>query len=257
MKKILLILLFPFLGKSQNDTIFKVDGKVIPCTVTLANEGAVFFKDKKGNGDELINSKIKYYSVAGKRIVPPNPTVIDYKLFQIDTTRNELGQIKLSKVFEYKDTSLTKNKLYERAKEFIFKTYVSGNNVTLYEDKEIGKFFCRAITKKVDYMQKLDAWHWAEPCNGGYFMYNMTIYTKNQKVKIVFDQITHYKGDCPYESNTGSDFGDSFPKSWQPLEINYNTEQYKTMKATAFKDFILILNYLDKISSSKKDDGDF
>lgn len=257
MKKILLAFLLPLIGMSQNDTIFRIDGKVIQCTITLANEGAIFLKDKKGNGDELKNSKIKYYSLAGKRVIPFDPAFIDYKLFQIDTTRNELGQFKLSKVFEYKDTMLNKIKLFDRVKEFIYKTYVSGNNVKLYEDKELGKFFCRAITKKVDYNRKMDAFHWAEPCNGGYFMYNMTIYIKNQKVKIVLDEITHNKGDCPVESNTGSDFGDTFPKAWQPVDINYNTEQYKIMKASAFKEFTQILYYLDKISSSKKDDGDF
>jgi hypothetical protein len=30
MKKTLLLFLLPLLGKSQNDTIFKIDGKVIP-----------------------------------------------------------------------------------------------------------------------------------------------------------------------------------------------------------------------------------
>lgn len=257
MKYILLAFCFPLFALSQKDTIFKVDGKVIPCTITLTNESVVFFKDKKDNGDEIKNEKIKYYSVSGKRTIPTDPSFIDYKLFQIDTSRNELGQFKMSKVFEYKDTTLTKNKLYERTKEFIYKTYVSGSDVKLYEDKELGKFFCRAITRKLDFYKKMDAWHWAETCNGGYFMYNMTIYTKNQKVKIVFDQITHHKGDCPLESATGSDFGDSFPSAWQRYDIDDNTVQYKLMKANAFKEFTLILDYLNKISSSTKDDDGF
>ncbi len=65
----------------QTDTIFKRDGKVLPCTITLVNESAVFFKDKKGYGDQLELTKIINYSQNGKIISVEIP---------LDTSKNAL-----------------------------------------------------------------------------------------------------------------------------------------------------------------------
>ena len=178
-------------------------------------------------------------------------SIIDFQQYKIDTTRNEIGNFKLVRLFEYKDSLLTKEKLYERVKDFIYKTYVSGNDVKIYEDKESGKFYCEAVTKKLIFNSSMTS------CNGGYFKYKMTIYVKDKKVKIVIDNITHYRGECPMESKDGSDFGDIFPSKWGTIAKKYDTKQFHEFKYQAFEEFLLVINYLDKFSSAKKDDGDF
>ncbi|MES2131629.1 MAG: hypothetical protein V4506_04715 [Bacteroidota bacterium] len=75
------MLLFPIVASSQNDTIFRNNGKIIPCTITLINESAIFYKDKKDFGSDFNLSDVNFYSVAGKR------SNVDIK---IDTTINGL-----------------------------------------------------------------------------------------------------------------------------------------------------------------------
>lgn len=59
------IFFYSYVLLGQTDTIFKRDGKHIPCTITLVNEGAVFFKDKKGYGDQIEIKNITQYSKNG------------------------------------------------------------------------------------------------------------------------------------------------------------------------------------------------
>ncbi len=67
MKTTVLLLLLTSACFSQNDTIVKKNSKSITCTITLVNEGAVFYKDKKDNGDQVLISDVAYYSQSGKR----------------------------------------------------------------------------------------------------------------------------------------------------------------------------------------------
>ena len=65
-KVIAVLLLFvSSLLMGQTDTIYRRDGKQIPCTITLVNESAVFFKDKKGYGDQIELKNIAQYSKNG------------------------------------------------------------------------------------------------------------------------------------------------------------------------------------------------
>lgn len=178
-------------------------------------------------------------------------SIIDYKKYKIDTTRNEIGNFKLVRLFEYNDSLLTKDKLYGNVKEFINKTYVFGKHVKIYEDRENGKFYFETVTKKLMFNNPMTS------CNGGYFKYIMTVYVKEKKVKIVIDNIIHYKGECPFEAIDGSDFGDNFPRKWDRIAKKYDAKQYQEMKYQAFEEFLIVINYLDKFSSVKKDDGDF
>lgn len=61
MKTLLLLLSIPFFGISQNDTIYKKDGKIIACTITLDNGNYLFYKDKKGNGTDIDKQLISFY----------------------------------------------------------------------------------------------------------------------------------------------------------------------------------------------------
>lgn len=173
---------------------------------------------------------------------------IDYKANNIDTTRNELGKLKLYRVFEYKDSTLTKDVLFGRVNEFIERTYVSGKDVKLIQDKTEGKLFCEAITQSFPYNRS---------CNAGRFKYYLTIYVKDKKVKVIIDNIIFKKDQCPAEARDGADFGDEFPSTWGTIAKKFDTKKYGEMKEQAFKEFLLIINYLDKINSSGNKDKDF
>lgn len=252
MKYLLLCLLFPVFISAQSDTIFKNDGKIKVCKITLTNESTIFFEDKKGYGDQILNSDVKYYSVKGVRHESIPYYNIKYSDYKIDTTRNELGHLKLFKVYQYSDTTLTKNVLFDRAKAFIYKTYQSGKDVILYDDKANGEIHCEAITKELVFNGDL-----IKNCNGGRFKYKVAIYTKDQKLKIVFEDIIHQVGSCPIESRNGSDFGDIYPSTWTKLNYNHNLIQYASFKKEMLNELNLILNYLEKITSAKNKDGDF
>lgn len=173
---------------------------------------------------------------------------IDYKANGIDTTRNELGSLKLSKVFEYKDSTLTKDVLFSRVNEFIQKIYVSGKDVKSSEDKAEGKYICEGITQN---------FKWMGGCNAGNFKYKMIVYVKDKKAKVIFENIMYQKGECPSEARSGADYGDTFPSTWGTIAKKFDTKKYAEMKEQAFKEFLLIINYFDKINSSGNKDKDF
>lgn len=251
MKTLLLLLFFPLFIYSQKDTIFKKEGNSIPCTITFINESAIFFKDKKDFGDELLLSKIDFFSQSGIRKKLNDPSIIDYKYYKIDTAFNDFGKIKLFKVFEFQDTTLSKDRLFHKVNNFI-RTNISVNG-NLFEDKETGKFNCEVLSKKLFYNGEL-----VKNCNAGYFKYKLTIYVKRQKIKVVFDAITHYKGLCPNGSLDGSDFSDEIPSAWINNSVKFNTYQYLQLKQQVFKEFIATITSLENINvSNQKDDGEF
>lgn len=253
MKKILFMaMLLPVIASAQNDTIFKKDGKKTSCEITLVNEGAIFYKDKKGYGNQIENSKVNYYSLNGKRHESIEYNTIDYSAFKLDTSRNESGHFKLSRVLSYIDTSLNKNVLFDKTKAFLYKTYGLGKDVVLYDDKINGEFQCEASTKTLNYNGEI-----LKNCNGGKFKYKISIYTKDQKLKVVFNDIVYQKGLCPLEAESGSDFGDTYPSKWSKINHKINQNQYAEFKKEALKEFNFILNYLEHITSTKNKDGDF
>ena len=75
----------------QTDTIFRKDGKLIPCTITLVNETAIFFKDKKDYGFQLDLKTLVQYSKNGVLTLLNIPSEIlpDTKS-PLDTTHNAL-----------------------------------------------------------------------------------------------------------------------------------------------------------------------
>lgn len=78
MKKLLLALfLLPFITKAQNDTIYKKDGKIIPCTITLDNGLFLFYKDKKGNQNDIDKKEVANYKQGNelKKVTEVLPTI--------------------------------------------------------------------------------------------------------------------------------------------------------------------------------------
>jgi len=94
---------------------------------------------------------------------------------------------------------------------------------------------------------------------------NKNVYDLNHKKttkqinhsEINIEDIIYQKGTCPIESENGADFGDIYPSTWSKLNYKQNQIQYASFKKETIIEFKTVLNYLEKITSSKNKDGDF
>ena len=70
MKKhlLLFLIILPLIGISQNDTIFKKDGKLIICTITYVNDKNIFYMDHKDNGENIELFRVEHYTYNGKTV---------------------------------------------------------------------------------------------------------------------------------------------------------------------------------------------
>lgn len=68
MKKIIFIfLLLPVFIKAQRDTIFKKDGKIIACKITLDNGLYLFYDSKKGINESIDKESVNYFIQNGSK----------------------------------------------------------------------------------------------------------------------------------------------------------------------------------------------
>jgi hypothetical protein len=61
-------MLLPAFIKAQSDTIYKKDGKIIPCKITLDNGLYLFFDTKKGINESLEKEEMLYFIQNGVKI---------------------------------------------------------------------------------------------------------------------------------------------------------------------------------------------
>ncbi len=71
-----------------------------------------------------------------------------YKSLNIDTSRDENGKFKMSSIITA-DSTLSMAKVYEIAKEIVYRTYGSGDAVIQYSSKEEGR--ARALITDISY----------------------------------------------------------------------------------------------------------
>ena len=169
-------------------------------------------------------------------------------LVVFDTTRDESGKAKLSWIIQLKEIQ-SKDQIFEKTKLLIHKYFTSGNNVIQYENKEEGKIFCKAVTNRLIYKNM------GAKMDGGYFFYELNIYCKDGKVRFVFSNITHQKGDMA-QMKDGSDYGDAFPSTWGKLGKSQTEKQWPLMKQQALNDIALLVTSISN-DIEKKDDSNF
>ncbi len=73
MKKLLVLILFPFCYHAQTDTIFKKDKKQIICSITFINNNSIFYTERKDPGKYIDLGLVSIYSLNGKRTDPSKP----------------------------------------------------------------------------------------------------------------------------------------------------------------------------------------
>jgi len=157
-----------------------------------------------------------------------SPNLIAQDSLKYDVLNNQ-GQF--SAVVVVPHTS--KETLFKRSKEWVYKTYVSGNAVIDIADPETSKISANGITGKLVYKNsfvKVDA---------GHFTYALTIYTKDGKAKIVFGSIIH-KGGEMLQMKDGSNYSEDFPSAWGSFGKSQSKKQWALMKEQADKEFLSI-----------------
>ncbi|MEA5256835.1 DUF4468 domain-containing protein [Arcicella aquatica] len=173
----------------------------------------------------------------------------------IDSTRDSNNKMVLSSIIQSKESTLSKDKIYESVKMAIAKRFGNSKNASIYyESKEEGVINFKAQTKKLIYVNSTLIGK--ENRNGGHFNYDCKVLCKAGKSKIIISDITHEGGQY-IMMRKGSDFGDSFPSKWGTLAKKQTIEQWPLIKEQAFEEFkSIIQDFLQSILSKEKE-GEF
>ena len=162
-------------------------------------------------------------------------------------TITEDGNFKMSKVMPL--DGLSKDQIYDKAKAWIFKTFPSGKSVMQNEDKESGKIICQGNTGQLTYTSML------VKMNGGRFKYNLTIFSKDGKAKILISEITHIPGEITW-MKAGSNYSDDYPSQWPASGGNQAQKQWVKMKAQALSELdVIVVNFTTSMVKQNTDDN--
>lgn len=210
MKKLILLFCIAFFSISgQNDTIFKKNGKIIPCTITYVNEGAVFYKDNKDRGGDLPISEFTHYSINGKRtsVMPIENKGKDFRWEIIDSLPKSKSQI-------YSDTKM-----------FIADYWKSAQNVIQNDDKDAGMILVKGSTRQSTSVGISNMYFW--------YSYTIKFLMKDNKYKLIVENVHYSSGPnsnwdsysvSASDENPGISKSGLSDKSWSILMYNLRTE---------------------------------
>lgn len=154
------------------------------------------------------------------------------------------GRAYFEKVIE---TTGTKDELFVKGKDWIFKTFNSGWNVIEYTDKEAGRIYGEAVTQQLTYNNT------GVKMNGGRFKYNFTFLFKDGKAKILIENITYKAGEMA-GLGSGADISEDYPHTWTNFARAYNYKQWKLMVPIAIHELQgIILSYEKAIKNTSAD----
>lgn len=127
------------------------------------------------------------------------------------------------------DSSISKNELYSRGREWFAKAYKSSTDVIQMDDKESGKIVGKAL---------MQVYHKALGGNykSGYINYTISLYFKDGRYKYEVTNF-HHTGQYVGDGNSISDYG--------PCEDMINTTK-KTMGISYQKTFNYYLSQMDE-----------
>lgn len=158
------------------------------------------------------------------------------------TTSVEGGRFSMSLVT---DAPGTKDQIFERSKESIGKHFTKGLKSIIYDSKDESKIIARARTIDLVYKNMF------VNIPGGYFVYDITILTKDGRSKIVIDNVLYKKGGMAHMRDD-CDFADEFPSTWTKTAMaeKQTRTQWAIMKEHAKKDMITTMLFF-KVSLSQ------
>lgn len=178
------------------------------------------------------------------------------KIAQIDTsrqpviipeiTKDENGKGRMEIVVGHPGS---KEQIFVRAKEWVFKTYNSGKSVVQMEDKEAGVIVGEGVTERLTYKNGLIT------NDAGYFAYQITLNFKEGKYRCVIDKIKYKRGDMVLKE--GADIAEDYPSNWGDFGKGQKEREWIKMKEQAINHLKLVFVSLQTFmsESKKKDDG--
>jgi hypothetical protein len=210
MKKVILLFCIAYFSISaQNDTIFRKNGKIIPCTITYVNEGAIFYKDSKDRGFDLTISEFTYYSKNGKRtsVMPIENRGKDMRWEIIDSLPK------------------SKNQIYSDTKMFIADYWKSAQSVIQNDDKDAGMILIKGSTRQPTSVGLGTLYFW--------YSYTVKFLMKDNKYKLIVVNIHYSSGPNSSWDSYSVSASDENPgvaksglsdKSWNILMLNLRAE---------------------------------
>ncbi len=144
----------------------------------------------------------------------------------------------------------TQKRIFNSAKEWIYKNYNSGDAVIQIEDPETGKITCTGRTQNLVYNNV-----WVK-MDGGTFKYSLTTYCKDGKFKLLIDEITHSGGEM-IQMRDGSMYQDEFPSKWGRMNKKQSQKEWAKMKDQARIEISAILLSMAKYITSPDKEAEF
>ncbi len=139
---------------------------------------------------------------------------------------------------ETRNLSAGKDTLFLWAKEWVYKTYKSGDAVIQMEDKDAGLIICKGRTNST-YVKQL-----GQKIEAGTFRYNFKIALKDGKYRITINEITYERGELNYKS--GADLAEDFPSNWPQEYYRKKSEKWwKEIKDANILEFQAIIFSLE------------
>ena len=119
---------------------------------------------------------------------------------------------------ETRSVKAGKDTLFIWAKEWVYKTYKSGDAVIQLDDKDAGLIICKGRTNST-YVKQL-----GRKIEAGTFHYNFKLAFKDGKYRITISDITYEKGELSYKS--GADLAEEFPSNWPQVYYRKSSEKW-------------------------------
>ena len=139
----------------------------------------------------------------------------------------------------------TKEELFTRAKQALYRTYDSGDAVIQMDEKEAGLIEGKGRTqtnygKYAGFTRDL-----------GRFSYRLTVQTKDDKYRLLFSDFVYEKGELLLKG--GADIAEDYPSNWK--DIYKKTEAWWAgLKKSADSEVKAIVSILDTALNAKTKD---
>lgn len=154
------------------------------------------------------------------------------------------AQVTFEQVIE---TIGTKDQVFLKSKEWLFRTYNSGKTVLQFEDKEAGKIQGKARTanvavKEMGVNQDL-----------GSFTYDVTLDVKENKARITISNIMYERGSLS-ALKSGSAFREAYPSTWPRIAQKAQQKRWDALKQDTEKQLQSVMaSYGQALNTQTKD----
>lgn len=172
----------------------------------------------------------------------------DTNLLKINALKMQLDEHGAG-YFEFvKDEAGTKDELFIKGKEWVFKTYVSGKAVIQMEDKEQGLIIGNGALDGLVYTNI------GIPADAGGFTYRISLRFKDRRYKCTIDNIKYTPGDVRFRG--GSDIAADYPEEWGSFGRKKNKKEWDKMVIQGQEKLKLTMSSLVDFMGRKEKSGD-